>query len=144
MTTIADLLRKHEGLKLHPYRCEAGKLTIGYGHNLDAHNEPAPESITLAQAEELLEKDIADARMRCELFVPGWGALGEVRRAVMIDMCFNLGTQGLLKFTKMLGHVAQGRYYLAAQEMRRSAWFSQVGSRARTLARMMELGEWPK
>ena len=26
-----------EGLSLKPYRCPAGKLTIGYGHNLEAN-----------------------------------------------------------------------------------------------------------
>ena len=29
-------LKKFEGLRLSPYRCPAGKWTIGYGHNLEA------------------------------------------------------------------------------------------------------------
>ena len=32
---IKKQLVRHEGLRLKPYRCTAGKLTIGYGRNLD-------------------------------------------------------------------------------------------------------------
>ena len=33
---LAARIRKNEGLAHQPYRCSAGALTIGYGHNLDA------------------------------------------------------------------------------------------------------------
>ena len=32
---IKEQLVRHEGLRLKPYRCSAGKLTIGIGRNLD-------------------------------------------------------------------------------------------------------------
>ena len=32
---IKAQLVRHEGLRLKPYRCTAGKLTIGIGRNLD-------------------------------------------------------------------------------------------------------------
>ena len=28
---LRDLIKRHEGLRLKPYRCSADKLTIGYG-----------------------------------------------------------------------------------------------------------------
>ena len=34
MDRIKAQLVRHEGLKLKPYRCTAGKLTIGIGRNL--------------------------------------------------------------------------------------------------------------
>ena len=37
-----DRLIAHEGMKLMPYRCTAGKLTIGVGRNLE-DNPPTPE-----------------------------------------------------------------------------------------------------
>jgi GH24 family phage-related lysozyme (muramidase) len=33
-------LTRHEGLRLKPYLCPAGKLTIGIGRNLEARNFP--------------------------------------------------------------------------------------------------------
>jgi len=32
---ILEQLVRHEGLRLKAYRCTTGKLTIGYGRNLD-------------------------------------------------------------------------------------------------------------
>ncbi len=33
MDRIKAQLVRHEGLRLKPYRCTAGKLTIGFDHN---------------------------------------------------------------------------------------------------------------
>jgi lysozyme len=35
MNRIKSQLVRHEGLRLKPYRCTAGKLTIGVGRSLD-------------------------------------------------------------------------------------------------------------
>ena len=35
MNRIKAQLVRHEGLRLKPYRCSAGRLTIGIGRNLD-------------------------------------------------------------------------------------------------------------
>ncbi|MCP4280350.1 MAG: lysozyme, partial [Alteromonas sp.] len=35
MEQVAQLIAQHEGLRLKPYKCTAGKITIGYGRNLD-------------------------------------------------------------------------------------------------------------
>jgi len=32
---LVDQIIEHEGLKLKPYHCPAGKLTIGVGRNLE-------------------------------------------------------------------------------------------------------------
>ena len=32
---MKEQLLRHEGLRLKPYRCTAGKLTIGIGRNLE-------------------------------------------------------------------------------------------------------------
>jgi len=44
-------LREHEGLRLPPYHCPAGKLTIGIGRNL------GDKGITEKEAVMLLEND---------------------------------------------------------------------------------------
>lgn len=51
-----DIIKKFEGFKNKVYMCPAGKPSIGYGHVL-LHDESFT-SITEAQAEELLRKDI--------------------------------------------------------------------------------------
>lgn len=52
------LIRRFEGFCATPYRCPAGKWTIGYGHVIRA-NESFPHAITQEDAKQLLQKDIA-------------------------------------------------------------------------------------
>src|SRR5437667_58472 len=72
--------------------------------------------------------------------LPSFTSLDETRQNVLMDMCFNLGTAGLLKFKAMLGAVEARDFDRAAAEMHNSAWARQVGERARTLAAMMKTG----
>jgi lysozyme len=51
---LTDQLIKHEGLRLKPYHCPAGKLTIGVGRNLE------DKGITEEEAVMLLENDIQE------------------------------------------------------------------------------------
>jgi lysozyme len=134
MRSIEDQLILHEGLKLKPYRCTAGKLTIGVGRNLD------DKGISRDEAMILLRNDIKDITGQLERY--SWfRALGPVRRKVLIDMCFNLGMAGLLGFQKMIEALERGDYERAANEMIYSRWYRQVGERGRRLERMMRTGE---
>ena len=141
-TRLREMIKLHEGLRLKPYQCTAGRWTIGYGHNLEAHGETKPESITLEQAELYLDADIKSAKNSCMVNMPYFGLLDDIRRAVLIDMCFNLGINGLLGFKKTLGYVANGSYTTAAVEMLDSKWATQVGYRALRLSQMMAYGKW--
>ncbi|GIV82226.1 MAG: lysozyme [Anaerolineae bacterium] len=131
-----ELLRRHEGLRLRPYRDTTGHLTIGYGRNLDA------KGISQAEAEFLLANDfeqaVRDARSLVDL-----DALDDVRAAVLVDMAFNLGRRRLSGFRRMLEALHQGDWPRAAYEMRDSLWAQQVKTRAFELSMMMESGQWP-
>jgi lysozyme len=144
---LQKLLMRHEGLRLTPYQCPEGFWTVGYGHNLNAHGELIPESITEEQAIQYLEQDMIDAQRECASKIPCWSKLNEVRKTVLIDMAFNMGigtsgVDGLLSFTHMLAYLEVGDYQNAAIEMLSSKWARQVKTRATELARMMITGEW--
>lgn len=135
LTREEKLLITHEGLRNKPYRCTAGKLTIGIGRNLDANGISTEEAIHLMRNDlEKCRKQVALLKMPEDL--------GEVRTAVLVNMCFNLGLAGLQTFKNTLANVRNKRFAAAAQGMRDSKWARQVGQRARTLAKMMETGEW--
>ncbi|MCD6320376.1 MAG: glycoside hydrolase family protein [Candidatus Desulfofervidaceae bacterium] len=128
-------LKKHEGLKLSPYRCPTGHLTIGYGHNLEA------KGITPDVAEILLEKDMQDAFYDLkQLPEESWKHLSLRRQCVLVEMIFNMGVTKVLKFKHMLKALAEKDYKRAAEEMLDSRWAEQVGERAKTLAKIMEEG----
>lgn len=127
--------KKYEGLNLFPYACPTGHLTIGYGHNLE-------NGITLEVAEQLLQSDMAHAKMEVGGSIPFSNKLDEVRQYVLVDMCFNMGLKKLLTFKKMLAALEKGYFDRAAYEMLNSRWAAQVGRRATELAKMMKTGEY--
>ena len=132
---VSKQLRRHEGLKLKPYYCTAGKLTIGYGRNLD------DVGITKEEAEYLLQNEIRSCIADLQKKIPDiYNNVNHVRQAVLVNMCYNLGITGLLKFKKTLASIQQGDYKLASEQMLQSLWAEQVGNRAKLLSELMKNG----
>lgn len=121
----------HEGFSPKPYRCTAGKLTIGIGRNLEA------KGISQQEAEYLLENDILAVCSELEKTLPIFTSLSEKRKQVLVNMAFNIGVAGLGKFNKMLSALVAQDYSQAALEMLNSRWATQVGRRANELAQIM-------
>lgn len=131
-------LRLHEGERLKPYRCTAGKLTIGIGRNLD------DRGITREESAYLLANDIAAEERELLRALPWVATLDEVRQRVLLDMAFNMGIVGLLAFKRTLATIQAGDYQAAATMMLDSRWAKQVGQRAERLSRMMATGKDPR
>ncbi|MDK1287400.1 glycoside hydrolase family protein [Pseudoalteromonas umbrosa] len=134
MNTV-EQIKKHEGYRRFPYYCTGGRLTIGYGRNIDS------KGVDKEEAEYLLAQDIKNAlagvKRRIDI-----SHCNEARIAVLTNMAFNIGLQGLMGFKRMLEHVQQGEFESAAVEMLDSRWANQVPSRAQELAQQMLSGEW--
>lgn len=112
-------------------------MTIGIGRNLDDVGISQEESqFLLTNDLKRVEKDLAT--------LPWTGKLDTVRFAVLQDMCFNLGLARLKGFRKFLAAMAVSDWKTAAAEMQDSAWWNQVGKRARRLQQMVLTGQWPK
>ena len=136
MNRIKAQLVRHESLRLKPYRCTAGKLTIGYGRNLD------DKGISKSEAYELLANDIRSCGEQLIDEIPEiYSGLDEVRKSVLLNMCFNLGIGGLLGFNNTLAFVAAGDWERAANGMLASKWAKQVGHRAIELSELMRKGK---
>lgn len=128
---LKDQLILHEGLKLEPYQCTAGKLTIGVGRNIE------DIGITEDEARYLLDNDILRVCDELDRNLPWWRDLSDVRQRVLVDMVFNLGISRFMQFQNTIAAIESGDYETASAEMLDSRWADQVGQRAKTLARMM-------
>lgn len=133
---LSKQLKRHEGLRLKPYLCTANKITIGYGRNLEQ------KGITKLEAEELLQNDIIYMFSVLPNKIEFFNSLSKPRADVLVNMAFNLGINGLLRFKKMLAAVEMGDYLTASKEMLNSRWAEQVGDRALELSMQMEKGEY--
>ena len=123
-----------EGLVLRPYRCSAGKLTIGVGRNLE------DTGITEEEAAMLLQNDIAGVLDDLDRNIPWWRRLARPRRLALANMAFNLGWPRLSGFQKMLAALKAGDGEQAAAEALNSRWADQVGTRAKRIASQLKKG----
>lgn len=152
MDILMAQLMRHEGAvrdengRHRAYRCPAGKLTIGYGHNLDASPIPglnARSHISEEEARGILTNDVALAWMQLTQRLPWVAALdSQARKAALINMAFNLGIKGLLSFKKTLALMERGNFTDAAKEMGNSRWAHQVGQRAIELINQVDTGQF--
>ncbi|MDH5525559.1 MAG: lysozyme [Desulfobulbaceae bacterium] len=131
---IEQQLIRHEGIRLKPYTCPAGKITIGVGRNLEDNG------ISKFEAMLMLRNDIVQVRFALAKVLPCFSRLSPNRKMAMVDMCFNLGLPTFLKFKDMITALEADNFELAAKEMLDSRWAKQVGPRATTLAAMMREG----
>lgn len=126
-------LKRQEGFSPVVYKCTAGFNTIGYGLNLDAGIDEALAEVILKHQVEQVEHEIT---RRLDWFKN----LTSARREVLINMAFNLGIEGLLKFHRTLFLMENSRHDEAAVEMLNSKWAKQVGNRAKYLSEKYKNG----
>lgn len=127
------MIKRHEGYSNNVYIDSVGVPTGGYGHAFHEGSK-LPDIVW----EQIFDYDYLQA-------VKDYDSLGllldPVRKAVIIDMLFNLGLTKLLKFKKMLKALRSGDWEKAAYEMQDSDWYGQVRTRAVRLVRMMRTGK---
>ena len=128
---LIQTLVRHESLELMPYRCPAGKLTIGVGHNLEANG--ISENIAMLILIEDLEVHESELRK-----FAWFEKLSDVRQEVLVNLHFNIGHDTFLRFKKMIYNLEKGLFVAAADEMQDSKWYNQVGPRAVYLVNAMK------
>lgn len=130
------LITEHEGFRSKPYTCPAGKLTIGYGTNIQ-------DGISKEEAKLLLDYRLEHKFAELALAMPVIHQLDDVRQGVLLNMAYQLGVPRLLHFRKMWTHVHNSNWSKAADEMLDSKWAKQTPNRALQLAEIMRTGVMP-
>ena len=133
--TVRQLMR-HEGFEPKPYKCTKNKNTLGFGINLDV--ESIPYEVALFWLEYKVEEQ--DNILSDKLAF--YGGLTDNRKSVLINMCYNLGVNGLLRFVKTLQFIEQEKFLDASKEMLDSKWARKdVGeTRSHELSELMRVG----
>jgi len=107
-----ELIKNFEGFSERPYRCPAGKMTIGYGHVVkvgERYNAP----LTVADADRILHNDvkITEATIKKVVCVP----LTQGKFDALVSLVFNWGGINFLR-SQGLKQLNSGAYQLAAEE----------------------------
>jgi len=141
VSNLTEMLRRHEGVETHAYKCTSGKITVGVGRNIDPDGGLG---LSDDEIDVLLENDIDRSIKELGAAFNWFSDLNEARRDAMIDLAFNLGLPRLLKFKNALAAMAEADYDLAAAEFMDSKWASQVKDRAIEICAMIKTGNYNK
>lgn len=127
MNKAVELVKGFEGLATKAYLCPAGKPTIGYGHTGNVRPE---DTITEAEAEKLLEKDLAGFEIGVKKLVKV--PLNENQLAALVSFAYNVGL-GNFQNSTLLKQLNEGHYELAADQLLR--WTKAAGKELAGLVR---------
>jgi len=131
---IRELLKRQEGLRLHPYR-DNGSLSIGFGRNLTSLG------ITEAEAEMLLEADIERVEEEMGAY-DYFSGLSPERKAAVMSLGYNLGATRYALFINHHSAMAKGDYEEAAKNIYPDSLYAeQVPNRAKEIAEILLTNE---
>lgn len=144
-----EFIKKHEGLRLDPYRDTVGKWTIFYGRNISDVATAPDEILALLQrgktqnvADLFFENDIKTAKSGCDI-VFGYADFHSYsvnRQIALISIMFNLGINRFRKFKKMIQAVKSYRWDVAHDELLDSIRAKQIPARSKKEAEMLKRG----
>ena len=126
---IIETVKKHEGFEPRPYKCPTGHDTIGYGFKMsDLYIE---EDI----AHEMLVRILSHKEKQMRDTFDWIDDMPILIQEVVLNMCFQMGVNGVSKFKKMIRAMKNEEWADAANEMLDSKWArSDSPNRAKELS----------
>ena len=118
---------------MKPYKDQLGYLTIGYGH-LILSNEKVllKKQLYKKELEEIFEKDFKKALSNFNITLRSLTS-NKKEAELLIEMIFQLGIKGVLKFKNLIKNTKKGNKHLVCLDMMDSLWYKQTPNRVKTL-----------
>ena len=128
LNDIVEDIKKHEGFRAKVYKCTEGYDTIGYGFAIKdlVLDEDIADLILMKKLHKLLERIL--------IAFPWFKDVDDTAKAVIVNMCYQLGLSGFSKFKKTIYLLETEQYEEASVEMLDSLWAKQTPNRARELS----------
>lgn len=131
---IIEQLKKDEGFSAKAY-FDKDQWTFGFGCKAPGPGATITPTEAAVKLSNRVEQSIAEFY---EVF-KGLD-INEVRQQALVNMLFNLGEGGVLKFKMMMAAIRSGDWPEAAEHARDSLWYQQVGKRAKRICYELENG----
>ena len=130
---ISNRIKANEGFRNCIYIDQIGNPTIGYGHLINQEDNFVLKKKYLKKT--LLNIFYIDLKKAIADFKKNYKhkTISDNAQEVIIEMIFQLGIEGMLKFKKFNFFINNKLFYLAALEMMKSKWYQQTPNRVNKL-----------
>ncbi len=137
-SAVKKWLQGHEGYVDEVYLDSEGEPTCGWGHLLAVGSK-----VPLSVSQIFFERDFKQAKADLKTLTSTHSLpnIGQVRKAVLLGMLFQMGLSGVKGFEKMIAALMDKNWNKAADEMLDSKWAKQTSVRAKEAATMMRTGK---
>ena len=126
-SSLVEILKVEEGFRSKPYLDSRGVLTIGYGTNIH-------DGISEVEADYLLKWRLRRAAAKLTVLWPSYREQPRSVQIALLDMSYQLGVYGLLRFHQTLARLESKDYSGAADSALDSLWAKQTPKRASRVA----------
>ena len=130
----SDQIEADEGRRKLAYVDTVGKVTIGIGFNL------TDVGLWDDEIDYIFKNRVNQAGVDASVIFNFSDAISDQRKAVLVNMAYNLGHERLSGFHTLIACIAKQDWNGAADAMLASRWATQVGVRATRLAKHMRDG----
>jgi lysozyme len=142
---VKKMIMRHEGVKTKPYKDSRGLWTVGVGHLIgDGHSLP-PEwdrELSMPEVMALFDKDF-ESHKKAAATVPNYDKLNPQGQAAMIDLAYNMGGAWWHRWPQFTKFMQDFNIEGAVNSLQTSAWYTQVGARAREVVGLLATNENP-
>ena len=129
-------IKKNEGFSSAPYKDQLGFLTIGYGHLILPNEKHLAENkISKRKLERIFIQDFKSATKDYQKYLKK-NTSNRKDEELLIEMVFQIGIKGVLRFKKLLSNMRKKNEYLVCFEMMNSLWYKQTPKRVKALIKI--------
>lgn len=101
-----------------------------------------PDLATAQQARQVLELFVAPVVQQAAVSITDFEQLTDARKFVVVDLAYNMGDDEWLQFTTARRLIDEADFAAAADDLEHTAWYGEVGDRAKRDVAMMRGGQW--
>jgi len=129
-------IKKNEGFSSRPYKDQLGFLTIGYGHLILSNEKHLTEKkLSKAKLEKIFIQDFKNTIKDYKKYLKK-KTFNKKEEELLIEMVFQIGARGVLKFKNLLGNMRKKNKHLVCFEMMNSLWYNQTPKRVKELIKI--------
>ena len=130
---LKSRIKKNEGYSNKPYKDQLGFYTIGYGHLIKKNeNKYFNKKFNKKYFQRIFLMDFNRALKDYKTILYK-RTHKKNEKELLIEMVFQLGIRGVLKFKKTIFYLNKKQKYMASLEMIDSLWYKQTPCRVNNL-----------